>query len=194
MSENLTFNQISILASDLRAVSDATYPVKGIISDEYNSTAHYVVGDYCIRNNVLYRCNTNTPNNGEVWNADHWDESSVGEALSKIDWKLLWENASPASEFAAQTVSLDLSEYSEFAVLFLADGATGGSYVYGVSHVAEGYLTQLQLFVSGKNHRRFVTITSSGAVFTGGAYENTYGATSGTASNTSIIPNKILAR
>lgn len=119
MSENLTFNQISTLASDLRAVSDATYPVKGIISDEYDSTAHYVVGDYCIRNNILYRCNTDTPNNGEVWNVDHWDESSVGEVLSKIDWKLLWENASPASAFSAQTIQLDLSNYTFIIICFI---------------------------------------------------------------------------
>ena len=78
---DLDMNQIQILSSDLRAVSDATYPVKTALASEYNSTSSYNVGDYCMRTGMFYKCNTAIPSGGEVWNAAHWAETSVAESL-----------------------------------------------------------------------------------------------------------------
>ena len=41
-----------------------------------------------------------------------------------ISMELLWENASPTSDFAAQTISLDLSEYDEVEIEYICHGST----------------------------------------------------------------------
>lgn len=84
---DLDFNQIQAIASDLRAVSDATYPAKNVIADEYTSLHGYSIGEYCLRNSLLYKCNTTIPSTGEVWNSNHWDEVNIGD---KIQNKVLY--------------------------------------------------------------------------------------------------------
>lgn len=79
---DLDMNQIQILSSDLRAVSDTTYPVKTALASEYNSTSSYNVGDYCMRTGMFYKCNTAIPSGGEVWNSSHWTETSVGTEIN----------------------------------------------------------------------------------------------------------------
>lgn len=78
---DLDFNQIQAIASDLRAVSDATYPAKNVIADDYTSLHGYEIGEYCLRNSLLYKCNTAISSNGEVWNNNHWDEVNIGETI-----------------------------------------------------------------------------------------------------------------
>ena len=78
---DLDFNQIQAIASDLRAVSDATYPAKNVIADEYTSLHGYGIGEYCLRNSLLYKCNTTIASTGEVWNSNHWDEVNIGETI-----------------------------------------------------------------------------------------------------------------
>ena len=38
--------------------ADSAQQSKDIVSDEYSATNTYAVGDYCIRENVLYKCKT----------------------------------------------------------------------------------------------------------------------------------------
>ena len=47
------------------------------IAPAYDSTATYAVGDYCIYNNVLYRCKT-AITVAEAWTAGHWTATSIG--------------------------------------------------------------------------------------------------------------------
>ena len=47
-------------------------------------------------------------------------------AWEDIGWKLVWENASPTSAFAAQTIPLDLSGYEMF--LIQIPESVGGTY------------------------------------------------------------------
>ena len=79
---DLDMNQIQILSSDLRAVSDATYPAKTALASDYNSTSSYNIGDYCMRTGVFYKCNTAIPSGGEAWNSSHWTEASVGTEIN----------------------------------------------------------------------------------------------------------------
>ena len=50
--------------------------VKAMISDEYDNTATYAVGDYCIYNNTLYRCTTAILA-AEDFTPAHWTETSI---------------------------------------------------------------------------------------------------------------------
>lgn len=51
--------------------------------DEYDSTATYEIGDFCIYNNKLYRCTT-AISTAEAWNSSHWEETSVEEELDAL--------------------------------------------------------------------------------------------------------------
>ena len=57
--------------------------VRGIIAENYNAANSYAVGDYVTKDNTFYKCNT-TISGGEVWNSNHWDETSVGQENSNF--------------------------------------------------------------------------------------------------------------
>ena len=53
------------------------------ISDEYSSFSTYNVGDYCIYNNVLYKCNT-AITVGETFDSTKWIATTIGSELLAI--------------------------------------------------------------------------------------------------------------
>lgn len=55
------------------------------ICDEFSKLNSYAVGDYCIYQNKLYKCNTAT--NGD-WDASKWTETSVGDELKSVNSNL----------------------------------------------------------------------------------------------------------
>ena len=61
--------------------------VKAMISDEYDNTATYAVGDYCIYNNTLYRCTT-AISTAEDFTPAHWTETSIDAELNLIGNKI----------------------------------------------------------------------------------------------------------
>lgn len=104
---------------------------------------------------------------------------------AKIEMHLLWENASPTSSFAAQTVELDLSEY-EFVLIGATHRYTndiphdGRTSVGGIFR--KGYSTELMLpwKTDGSSSaygyiRRSVTVSVDGIAFGGGYYAKTAG-------------------
>ena len=46
---------------------------QSIIVEEYDSTATYALGDYCVYENLLYRC-ISTISVAEAWTAAHWTQ------------------------------------------------------------------------------------------------------------------------
>lgn len=74
--------------------NDGYTPVKGVdyftsqdkaevqapISDQYDSTKTYAVGDYCIYNNTLYRCTGATTG---AWNSSKWSAIKITNELAK---------------------------------------------------------------------------------------------------------------
>ena len=67
--------------------SDPTPDALPVISDEYDEHTAYSVGDYCIYENTLYKCNTNI-SPYEVWDSTHWDACTVGEELTEVNSSL----------------------------------------------------------------------------------------------------------
>ena len=51
------------------------------IGDEFNSSLTYVVGDFCIYNNTLYKCTTAIDTAGE-WDESKWEVTTVATELS----------------------------------------------------------------------------------------------------------------
>lgn len=75
---------VIVLVSDIRALSDATYPTNASIASVYDSTSAYAVGDFCIKSGLLYVCNTAVPSGGESWNPSHWTQTSIANQLSNF--------------------------------------------------------------------------------------------------------------
>ena len=73
--------------------ADPTPDALPVISDEYDDYTAYSVGDYCIHENTLYKCNTDiTPY--EVWDPTHWDACTVGEEIAAANSDIAALNAS----------------------------------------------------------------------------------------------------
>lgn len=106
------------------------------------------------------------------------------ENLGGVSKKLLWQNARPTSEFPAQTISLDLSEYTHYEVLFAID--TGS---YKDSQLSTG-IVSIDKFaflcfgwgdVNNIGSRRVQAITSNSISFTPAFYGKA-------TSNSHVIP------
>ena len=52
--------------------------VKDMISDEYDTTATYNAGDYCIHENALYKCTATTTG---LWDNSKWVLTSAGDEI-----------------------------------------------------------------------------------------------------------------
>ena len=51
-----------------------------MITDEYDSSKSYAVGDYCIKDNTLYKCTT-AISTAEAFNSAHWSATTIDEEL-----------------------------------------------------------------------------------------------------------------
>lgn len=61
---------------------DTALANKDNIADDYNPGNTYNIGDYCLYNGVLYRCNTNATTG--TFTPGHWDYAQICEDLSDI--------------------------------------------------------------------------------------------------------------
>ena len=73
-----TENSNKLITSD--AVYAALLDLAEQLSDEYDATATYDVGAYCIHENKLYKCTTAIAT-AEAWNSAHWTATTVGAEL-----------------------------------------------------------------------------------------------------------------
>ena len=101
---------------------------KEVISDEWNFSITYAVGQYCIHNNILWKClvaNTNT----EPTEGTHWTKVSVANEITSLNSSLIEKNkwievlsASPLKN-TTYTFSQSLDNFSSFAIgLEVPDG------------------------------------------------------------------------
>lgn len=107
-------------------------------------------------------------------------------------WRTVWTNPDDTATFAPQTLSLDLSAYSEFLISFRIYSTNVVFYTqaYYYKDRATAALTQY----SAKFTRRSATITNTGVQFAQGGQDPTYGAQGMTVDNNYMIPSAILAK
>ena len=70
---------VTNLTTSIKNMADATYPSNAAIASAYDATAAYSVGDYCLRNGLLYKCNTAIGSGGEAWNSAHWTQTKASD-------------------------------------------------------------------------------------------------------------------
>lgn len=72
---------VTNLTADIKDLADATYPANASMASAYDATVSYDVGDYCLREGLLYKCNTAIATGGEAWTVAHWTQVNVGNEL-----------------------------------------------------------------------------------------------------------------
>ena len=110
--------------------------------------------------------------------------SGVNPIQIGIDMDLLWTNASPTSAFAAQTVSVDLSDYEEIYIIFRIDDFIATYYPLLATKNLEYMANAIPDLTSSGVRKRTVVFNNSGATFSA--------AHSGSGDdNTCLVPYKI---
>ena len=67
--------------------ADSAQQSKDIVSDEYSATNTYAVGDYCIHENVLYKCKT-AITTGEEFDSNKWVQTTCGTEFKELNSNL----------------------------------------------------------------------------------------------------------
>lgn len=108
------------------------------------------------------------------------------QALLDIDTtETLWENASPGSAFAAQTITCNTTDAIGFLVVHAYDAGRENGHVDLVLKGLGSHLVNPQSY----NQYRAVSISGTGVVFGVGYIASTYG--TGTSSTTRCMPTEI---
>lgn len=87
---------VVLLSADIKTLADATYPANAAIASEYSSSNAYDIGDYCLYQGLLYKCNTTIAQGGEAWTTAHWTQVSVSNELFSAS-KLVFTNVTVAN-------------------------------------------------------------------------------------------------
>ena len=73
---------VSVLNSDMDLIDAEAGKVRGNIAATYSASSSYAIGDLCIYNGILYKCNTAIGSGGETWNASHWTQITIDGELT----------------------------------------------------------------------------------------------------------------
>ena len=68
--------------------ADSAQQSKDIVSDEYSATNTYAVGDYCIHENILYKCKT-AITTGEAFDSNKWVQTTCGTEFGELNSNLV---------------------------------------------------------------------------------------------------------
>lgn len=81
---NLETSSKTDLVSSVNEVNSIALDSIDQLGDAYSAEDTYAIGDYCIQNNTLYKCNTaiDTP---EEWTEGHWDATTVAAELDELN-------------------------------------------------------------------------------------------------------------
>lgn len=115
-------------------------------------------------------------------------EVPFNENYVKMD--LLWENASPTASFAAQTLTLDLSDYDSILCVGKVSTGTLRDVPPAMAKVG-GTDAMITAPISGKSYRRILNATTSGVTFNAGESFSSYASATMGSDNTCLIPNRI---
>ena len=95
-----------------------------IISAEYSSSSEYSVGDYCLKDGTLYKCNTAIGSGGEAWNSAHWTATNVVTEMGGGD---IFSYDIIGSEYDSSTSYIPGNYCLKDGTLYKCNTATGSS-------------------------------------------------------------------
>lgn len=142
------------------------------IAPAYNPTESYSFGAKTLNNDHLYQCikSTTGPFDPDAWTEIYLsDLIQGGMSMDGLEPVLLWTNTSPSSIFAAQTISLDLSNYAGVLVESNSNisSADYGTRIYckigETKMLGRGTNATASLYKGGSS--RAVTVSANGVTF-----------------------------
>ena len=110
---------VSVLNSDMDLIDAEAGKVRGNIAATYSDSSSYAVGDLCIYNGILYKCNTAIGSGGETWNASHWTQITIDGELTALNGKIANVQITSNELITEET----LTGYSSLADLQINDDA-----------------------------------------------------------------------
>lgn len=135
MSKVLDEEGVIVLSSNIKTLSDSTYPANAVIASGYNSSTSYAVGDYCLVNGLLFKCNTSIDIGGETWTPAHWTQVSM---TNEIKQKYVFINeAIPSSAFASDSTYEDFP-YCASIALSSVNSLMVPELIFGLKDAVEG--------------------------------------------------------
>ena len=81
---NGNMNKIDV---QMKKNADSAQQSKDIVSDKYSATNTYAVGDYCIHENILYKCKT-AITTGEAFDSNKWVQTTCGTEFKELNSNL----------------------------------------------------------------------------------------------------------
>lgn len=84
-------------------VATAVTTVLGDIATSYSASSTYAVGDYCVKDNQLYKCSTAIAT-AETWNSEHWTSTTAGAEIKALNIGFTKSNI---QNLAYEAISLD---------------------------------------------------------------------------------------
>lgn len=145
--------------------ADSAQQSKDIVSDEYSATNTYAVGDYCIHENILYKCKT-AITTGEAFDSNKWIQTTCGTEFGELNsnvselkgdlvnqFDIQGWNIAPIHNFEMKLVKRDGSGIDTFPPLF--NKAIHSSFIQFKSnkirvHIEDGYNARLHVFTSNQ--------------------------------------------
>lgn len=76
---------ISVINSNMDKIDAEAGRARANVAANYSSTSAYAVGDLCIYQGSLYRCNTAIGSGGENWTAGHWTQVNIAGELATLN-------------------------------------------------------------------------------------------------------------
>ena len=117
---------------------------------------------------------------------------------ASVNWKLMWTNSSPSSDYSSGTIPLDLSAFSEVMIVF--NTTTSSTYTTTLVTPIDGTsslmycVTALASSTAMSLAGRYVSATSTGVTINAARVKPFSSTAAGTTDNSYFIPYKIYAR
>ncbi len=149
---------VSITGTDEEPVLNFTIP-RGPSGDEellatlYSSSKTYAVGDYCIYNDVLYKCTT-AITTAEAWTAAHWTAVTVGDELTglKADLSIISDrnkNLLPIGTKSTEVKGVTI--HYDSGVFTFSGTPTGTVYTGRLIYLTKAFFLDTGSYVAGQS-------------------------------------------
>ena len=94
MANFVSYEQMQIIAaqigSNFNTINNTINDTQDTITDEFNTSVNYNVGDIVVYNNTLYKCSS--PHSAGEWNPNDFVETTIAELINEAKTEGSYDN------------------------------------------------------------------------------------------------------
>lgn len=174
---------VTLTAADIDIGASSVAPGTDVVNGAVGTSDEYARGDHRHPLNVPISGNPaalGTASQGSSTNYSRSDHvhpmptpANVG---AMAEWDLLWENASPTSNFSSQTIPMDLSAYDVVAIAYGIFNDSDGAIKFAFAIVdspfnsGKAFMDGAFAYAGSRNVRRYFVASSTGVDIQAGYY------------------------